>query len=68
MATPRRPSPNFLNPVDCDAPVAGHSSSRRVDAHNERRLDDLVQDTLTYNGETMTRRHCQHPTAADLTF
>mgnify|MGYP001097879386 CR=1 FL=1 len=41
-----------------------------LDALNERRLDDLVhfvQDELSYNGETMTRRQYQDLIAADIT-
>jgi predicted ester cyclase len=41
-----------------------------LDALNERRLDDLVdyvRDELSYNGETMTRRHYQDLIAADIT-
>jgi predicted ester cyclase len=40
-----------------------------LDALNERRLDDLVdfvQDELSYNGKTMTRRHYQDLIAADI--
>jgi predicted ester cyclase len=40
-----------------------------LDALNERRLDDLVhyvQDELSYNGETMTRRQYQDIIAADI--
>jgi predicted ester cyclase len=40
-----------------------------LDALNERRLDDLVhhvQDELTYNGRTMTRRQYQDMLAADI--
>ena len=40
-----------------------------LDALNERRLDDLVhfvQDELSYNGETMTRRQYQDLIAADI--
>jgi predicted ester cyclase len=40
-----------------------------MDALNERRLDDLVhyvQDELSYNGETMTRRQYQDLIAADI--
>jgi steroid delta-isomerase-like uncharacterized protein len=41
-----------------------------LDVLNERRLDDLVhfvQDELSYNGETMTRRQYQDLIAADIT-
>jgi predicted ester cyclase len=41
-----------------------------LDALNERRLDDLVhyvQDDLSYNGETMTRRQYQDLIATDIT-
>ena len=41
-----------------------------LDALNERRLDDLVhfvQDELSYNGKTMTRRQYQDLIAADIT-
>jgi predicted ester cyclase len=41
-----------------------------LDALNERRIDDLVhyvQDELSYNGETMTRRQYQDLIAADIT-
>ena len=41
-----------------------------LDTLNERRLDDLVhyvQDELSYNGETMTRRQYQDLIAADIT-
>jgi predicted ester cyclase len=41
-----------------------------LDALNERRLDDLVdyvEDELSYNGETMTRRQYQDLIAADIT-
>jgi predicted ester cyclase len=41
-----------------------------LDALNERRLDDLlhyVQDELSYNGKTMTRRQYQDMIAADIT-
>ena len=41
-----------------------------IDALNERRLDDLVhfvQDELSYNGKTMTRRQYQDLIAADIT-
>jgi predicted ester cyclase len=41
-----------------------------LDALNERRLDDLVhyvQDELSYNSETMTRRQYQDLIAADIT-
>jgi predicted ester cyclase len=41
-----------------------------LDALNGRRLDDLVhyvQDKLSYNGETMTRRQYQDMIAADIT-
>jgi predicted ester cyclase len=40
-----------------------------LDALNERRLDDLVhyvQDELTYNGETMTRRQYRDMIAGDI--
>jgi len=40
-----------------------------LDALNERRLDDLVdfvQDELSYNGKTMTRRQYQDLIAADI--
>jgi predicted ester cyclase len=40
-----------------------------LDTLNERRLDDLVhyvQDELSYNGETMTRRQYQDLIAADI--
>jgi predicted ester cyclase len=40
-----------------------------LDALNERRLDDLVhyvQDELSYNGETMTRREYRDMIAADI--
>jgi len=40
-----------------------------LDALNARRLDDLVhyvQDELSYNGETMTRRQYQDLIAADI--
>jgi predicted ester cyclase len=40
-----------------------------LDALNERRLDDLVdfvQDELSYNGQTMTRRQYQDLIAADI--
>jgi len=40
-----------------------------LDVLNERRLDDLVhfvQDELSYNGETMTRRQYQDLIAADI--
>jgi predicted ester cyclase len=40
-----------------------------LDALNERRLDDLVhyvQDELSYNGETMTRRQYQDLIASDI--
>jgi predicted ester cyclase len=40
-----------------------------LDALNERRLEDLVdfvQDELSYNGKTMTRRQYQHLIAADI--
>jgi predicted ester cyclase len=43
--------------------------SAYLDALNERRLDDLVhyvQDELSYNGETMTRRQYQDLIAADI--
>jgi predicted ester cyclase len=41
-----------------------------LEALNERRLDDLVlyvEDELSYNGETMTRRQYQDLIAADIT-
>ena len=41
-----------------------------LDALNERHLDDLVhfvQDELSYNGKTMTRRQYQDLIAADIT-
>jgi predicted ester cyclase len=41
-----------------------------LDVLNERRLDDLVdfvQDELSYNGKTMTRRQYQDLIAADIT-
>lgn len=41
-----------------------------LDALNERRLDDLlhyVQDELSYNGKTMTRRQYQDLITADIT-
>jgi predicted ester cyclase len=41
-----------------------------LDTLNERRLDDLVhyvQDELSYNGATMTRRQYQDLIAADIT-
>jgi predicted ester cyclase len=41
-----------------------------LEALNGRRLDDLVhyvQDELSYNGETMTRRRYQDMIAADIT-
>jgi predicted ester cyclase len=41
-----------------------------LDVLNERRLDDLVhyvQDELSYNGETMTRRQYQNLIATDIT-
>jgi predicted ester cyclase len=41
-----------------------------LDVLNERRLDDLVhfvQDELSYNGETMTRRQYQDLIADDIT-
>jgi predicted ester cyclase len=41
-----------------------------LEALNERRLDDLVhfvQDELSYNGKTMTRRQYQDLIAADIT-
>ena len=44
--------------------------SAYLGALNERRLDDLVhyvQDELSYNGETMTRRQYQDMIAADIT-
>ena len=40
-----------------------------LDVLNERRLDDLVhyvQDEVSYNGETMTRRQYQDLIAADI--